>query len=116
MTFIACLAFMVFGGSASATALPPVNTNIVNAPKAQFIGSMITSASGKFAATVTPANPQFKDCAACTAWLDGATLTDAVGKFTNTAVQSVWGTAGFLGYVGTCVDSTTGAVCSATPQ
>lgn len=110
--FLAAIFFMVFQGSANASALPPVPTNIVNAPKAQFIGSMVTSASGKFAATVTPANPQFKDCAACKEWLSGATLTDNVAKFTNSAVSAVWDTAGFLGYVGDCVDSNTGLSCS----
>lgn len=97
---------------AHASALPPIDTRIVNAPKAQFIGSMVTSASGKFAATVTPANPQFKDCAACNAWLDSATLNTSAAKFTNAAVQAVWVTNGFLGYVGDCVDSNTGLSCS----
>jgi len=84
---------------AQASALPPIDTRIVNAPKAQFIGSMITAAPGKFNATVTPANPQFKDCAACNAWLDSATLNTSAAKFTNSAVQAVWVTSGFLGYV-----------------
>lgn len=98
---------------AQASALPPIDTRIVNAPKAQFIGSMLTATPGKFAATITPMNPQFKDCAACNAWLSGSTLTEAIAKFTDTTMQTVWGTSGYFGYIGTCVDSTTGAVCPA---
>lgn len=114
--FFAVAMFMFFGGNVSASELPPVPTTITNAPKAQFIGSMVTATPGKFTTTVTPLNPQFRDCAACTAWLDGATLTENVAKFTDAQVQTVWGTSGYLGYVGTCVNSLTGAVCSATPQ
>lgn len=96
---------------AQASALPPVPTTITNAPKAQFIGSMVTSAVGKFATTVTNVNPQFKDCAACNSWLDNATLTEKA-KFTNAALQTVWDSVGYVGFVGDCINSNTGLSCS----
>lgn len=94
------------------TGVPAVPTNIINAPKAQFIGSMVTSIEGsiqKISPSVTHVNPQFKDCNACMNWLDNGTT--ATAKFTKTTTQSAWTSQGSLGFVGNCIDSQTGGIC-----
>ena len=112
----ACLMFMVVG-QANATSLPPVPTNIVNAPKAQFIGSMVTANADKLnlvPTTVTPLNPQFKDCNACNNWLSNSigVSSGLAAKFTNSTLQTSWGKTGLVGFVGSCVDSQTGNSCA----
>lgn len=105
------LVTMVYMGHANASGVA-VPTNIINAPKAQFIGSMVTQIEGsiqKISASVTPVNPQFKDCNACTNWLDNGTT--ATAKFTKTTTQSAWTSQGSLGFVGNCIDSQTGNIC-----
>lgn len=111
---LAALAFIVM--DANATVLPPVNTNIVNAPKAQFIGSMVTAnndSAGKITATATPLNPQFKDCAACNAWFGNSNgvASGLAAKFTSTNMQTAWTRNGLVGFIGSCVDSQTGNAC-----
>lgn len=123
MAFIACLAFMVFGGSASATALPPVNTNIVNANKAAFVGSMITSQTNPTASevirqAVTPLTIEFRSIEACQAWLTNiASATPGVsatfigsGNGVGKLLDADWIKYGYIGYIGGCVDITDGSV------
>lgn len=114
--------WMVVGcdSTANATGLPPVPTNIVNAPKAQFIGSMITANADKTSlvpTTVTHVNAEFKDCSACNNWFTNSNGLPAVSglaaKFTSTTLQNSWSKTGFIGYVGSCVDSQTGYSCQA---
>lgn len=105
---------MLAMNQASATGVA-VPTNIVNAPKAQFIGSMVTANGEKTSlvpTSVTPINPQFKDCAACLKWLDGSTVSAAVAKFTSATLQTSWGKTGLIGFVGECVDSNIGNNCA----
>ena len=116
---LAAAFFMMFQGHANATT-PAVPTNIVNAPKAQFIGSMVTANNdniGKINATATPLNPQFKDCAACNTWFANSNGLPAVSgiaaKFTNTNPQKSWAVGGYVGFIGSCVDSNTGNSCAA---
>lgn len=115
---------MVFVSQANAASLPPVNTNIVNANKAQFIGSMITAQTNTTSTqvirqAVTPLNPQFKDCDACNAW--AANLESAnpglistfvgSGNGIGASLPSNWAKYGYVGYIGGCSDITTGASC-----
>lgn len=113
---VACLVFVIVG-QANATSLPPVPTNIVNAPKAQFIGSMVTANADKLnlvPTTVTPLNPQFKDCVACNNWLANSigVSSGLTAKFTNATLQTSWSKTGLVGFIGSCVDSQTGNACS----
>ena len=123
MTFIACLVFMFFGGTASATVLPPVNTNIVNANKAAFVGSMVTSQTNPTASevirqAVTPLNREFRDFAACENWLANlAGATPGVsatfignGNGVGRLLDADWVKYGYIGYIGGCVDITNGSV------
>lgn len=102
-----------------------VPTNIINAPKAQFIGSMVTvnnDSIGKIPASVTALNPQFKDCAACNTWFNDSVALPAVSglyaKFTNAGTQKGWAANGAVGFIGSCVSSQTGDFCpaNATPE
>lgn len=110
--------------TASAASLPPANTNIVNAPKAQFVGSMIVSQTNTTSTqvirqAVTPLNPQFKDCDACNAWT--ANLESAnpgliaafvgSGNGIGASLPASWAKYGYVGYIGGCSDITTGASC-----
>ena len=120
MIFV-CSVFMMFG-QANATVLPPVNTNIVNVNKAQFIGSMVTSnndssASKSIRQAVTPLNPQFKDCTACNQWLSDIAANTAgiaakfVGSTSANNMQTSWGNTGYVGYIGSCTNILTGSSC-----
>lgn len=110
---------------ASAVSLPPVNTNIVNANQAQFIGSMITSQTNSSGTqvirqAVTPINPQFKDCDACNAWTASiaspspglVALFVGEGNGVGKNMPSNWAKYGYVGYIGGCSDITTGNSCS----
>lgn len=115
-----------FMSTASAVSLPPVNTNIVNSNKAQFIGSMIVSQTNTTSTqvirqAVTPINAQFKDCDACNAW--AANLESAnpgliaafvgSGNGIGASLPASWAKYGYVGYIGGCSDITTGASCAA---
>lgn len=106
---------MLIVNQASATGLPAVNTNIVNASKAQFIGSMITANGEKTSlvpTTVTHVNAEFKDCTACNTWFASSNVSGLAAKFTSTTMQTSWGKSGLIGFVGSCVDSQTGLSCA----
>ena len=119
---LAAIAFMVM--DANATALPPVPTNIVNAPKAQFIGSMITAQTNSTATqvirqSVTPINPQFKDCEACNSWFENLSSSNpgliaafaGSGNGIGASLLGSWEKYGYVGYIGGCSDITTGLSC-----
>lgn len=115
---LAAAFFMLFQGHANATSVS-VPTTITNAPKAQFIGSMVTanndnSGSKVIRQAVTPLNPQFKDCTACRNWLDDQT-TGLVAKFvggnSSAPMAASWAVTGYIGIIGKCVDSLTGYAC-----
>jgi len=114
---------------AHANSLPPVNTNIVNANKAAFVGSMITAQTNSTATevirqAVTPVNREFKNCEACNAWvanLDSST-PGLVAKFIGNGngigqnLETDWAKYGYIGYIGGCSDITTGLSCPVVPQ
>lgn len=114
---------------AHANSLPPVNTNIVNANKAAFVGSMITSQTSNTSTktirqAVTPVNREFKNCEACNAWVANLDLPNPglVAKFVGNAngsgnlLDADWTQYGYIGYIGGCSDITTGLSCPVVPQ
>lgn len=116
--------WMVVGcDNANAAGLPAVNTNIVNANKAAFVGSMITSQTHNSGTVVirqavTPINREFKDFAACEAWVANLATPDSflVARFIGEGngqgknLATDWEKYGYVGYIGGCVDVTDGSV------
>jgi hypothetical protein len=108
---------------AQAASLPPVNTNIVNANKAAFVGSMITAQTNPTATevirqAVTPLTVEFRNIEACQAWLANlAGATPGVsatfignGNGAGKNLDADWAKFGYIGYIGGCVDTTDGSV------
>lgn len=108
---------------AHASTLPPVNTNIVNANKAAFVGSMITAQTSSLAnqvirQSVTPLNVLFSNMAACETWVGnlGSIAPGLTAKFIGSgngiggSLAASWDKYGYVGYVGGCVDTTSGTV------
>lgn len=109
---------------AHASTLPPVNTNVVNANKAAFVGSMITAQTSTLATqtirqAVTPIVVEFRTISACETWISniGSSTPGLVAKFAGNAngygsvkLAADWEKYGYVAYIGGCVDITNGSV------
>ena len=120
---LVAIAAFYFVVPAQASALPPVPTNIVNANKAAFVGSMITAQTNPLATevirqAVTPLTVEFRDFAACKDWLANlAGATPGVsatfignGNGVGKNLDADWVKFGYIGYIGGYIDITNGTV------